>query len=134
MVSVDVRREFPVDAQEVWGWISDFYDLAWLPAVESTRREEARSSRVVVLAGGAGEVVEQLQEQGPRSHRYTVAEPGPMPLRDFHARIRVDALGADRSRIVWTADFEPAGTTAAEAEAVVTGVFTAGLARLAQER
>lgn len=134
MVVVAVQREFPASAEEVWGWISDFYDLAWLPVVESTRREEATSSRVVVLAGGAGEVVEQLQERGPRSHRYTVTAPGPMPLRDFDARISVDELGDTRSRIVWTAEFEPAGTTEAEAEAVVTGVFTAGLERLAEGR
>lgn len=130
MVHIKLDRTYPVPVADVWARIEDFYDLSWLPAVEATRTLAERSSRVAVLPGGAGEVVEHLLEQGQRFHRYEVTEPGPMPLTDYTSTIRVDEVDPTTSRVVWQAQFEPAGLPAADAEAAVRGVFEGGLEHL----
>lgn len=133
MISIKRDRTYPVPAVTVWKRISNFYDMSWVPAVAETRTLADSSSRVAVLPDGVGEVVEHLLEQGDRFHRYEVSDPGPMPLSNFSATIRVDELGPTSSRVVWQAQFEPVGVSAHDAEAAVTGVFDGGLNRLAQE-
>ena len=132
VVQIELQRTYRVPAEELWGRISNFYDLYWLPAVAETRRLRESPSRVAVLPDGAGEVVEELIEQGRRFHRYRVTEPGPMPVRDFEAHIRVEEIDALSSRVVWRATFDPVGASAPDAEQLVTGVFVGGLDRLAE--
>ncbi len=131
-VQIELRRTYPVPADELWGRISDFYDLYWLPAVAQTRRLNGRPARVAVLPDGAGEVVEELIDEGQRYHRYRVTDNGPMPVRDFEGLIRVEVVGAESSTVVWRAEFVPAGASASDAEQIVMGVFEGGLERLAE--
>lgn len=133
MVRIDLRRTYQEPADELWGRISDFFDLYWLPAVAETRRLGGSPSRAAVLPDGAGEVVEELIEQGEGFHRYRVADPGPMPVHDFEARIRVEQIDASFSRVVWRATFDPAGASAPDAEQLVAGIFDGGPDRLAEQ-
>ena len=131
-VRIELRRTYPVPADEMWGRISDFYDLYWLPAVAQPRRLDGRRVRVAALPGDAGEVVEELIEQGGRSHRHKVADAGPMPVGDFEGRIGVENVDETSSEVVWCATFEPVGVSASEAEQAVAGVFAGGFDRLAE--
>ncbi len=133
MVTIELERVYPAPAARVWARIEDFYDLSWLPAATETRILADRRSRVVVLPDGAGEVVEHLLEQGQRSHRYEVTEPGPMPLTNYTSTIRVDEVDSGHARVVWGARFQPAGVPAADAEAAVRGVLQGGLEQLVTE-
>lgn len=132
MVKIELRRAYQVPAEELWGRVSNFFDMYWIPAVAETRRLDETPSRVAVIPDGAGEVVEELIEQGHRFHHYRVTQNGPMPLRDFEALIRVEDIDAASSQVVWKATFYPEGVSALEAEQVVTGVFAGGLDRIAE--
>lgn len=132
MVTIELRHDYAEPGDVLWSRISDFYDLSWLPAVAETRRVSDRPARVAVLPDGAGEVVEELVDQGRRHFRYKVTDAGPMPLRDFNAVIQVEDDTETACHITWQAQFEAVGASEADAHQAVTGVFDAGLRRLGE--
>ena len=111
----------------VWAAIGGFHALAeWHPAVESATREEADGAelRCLALVGG-GEIVEKLLGAGPRSYGYAILS-GPLPVADYAATLTVAPSGSG-SVVVWASTFAP---TADDAEAVIGGVYDAGLEAL----
>lgn len=128
-VTLNLRQTYDASPEDVWAVVGDFYAVhTWLPAVTATRRHDATRSRVAVLPDGS-EVVEQLLGQGVRWQRYRVVG-GAMPVAGFTAELRVEGVPGGTSEVVWQARFEPAGVPADKAEAVVRGVFEAGLASI----
>lgn len=57
---------------------------------------------------------------------------GPLPVKAYNATIAVRADGSN-SIVVWTATFDAAGMTDAEAKADIEGVYDQGLAGIARE-
>ena len=128
-ITIELHQHFRAAPERVWSLISDFYALhTWLPAVVATREDASTRTRLAVLPDG-GEVAEQLLEEGDRFHRYRVTG-GPMPVEDFVAEIRVLEVDGGTSEVRWQASFAPAGLPAADAEAIIAGVFRGGLDNL----
>jgi hypothetical protein len=128
MPSVNKQREYDVSADEMWSRIGDFHALsAWHPAIESQTSEGGEDVRELHLGDG-GTVVETLQEQGPRSYTYSIDD-SPLPVADdYRATISVDDAGDGGGCVVtWVANFTADGASDEEAEAVIDGIFEAGL-------
>ncbi|MCJ2128107.1 SRPBCC family protein, partial [Methylobacterium sp. E-045] len=57
---------------------------------------------------------------------------GPLPVKAYNATIAVHPKGSG-STVVWTATFDAAGMTDAEAKADIEGVYEQGLAGIAKD-
>lgn len=126
MAHVNVTRSYDVPAEEMWERIGDFEALdAWHPVIASCVSLDAGARRELTTVDG-GKVLETLTEAGDQTYSYTIDD-SPLPVADYHATLAVTAAGEDACSVEWTADFEASGATDAEAEAVIEGIFDAGL-------
>jgi hypothetical protein len=127
VVARSVTLAASVDA--VWAAIGPFQALAdWHPAIERSDREDhgGTEHRRLHLKGG-GTVFERLWGEAPRAYAYSI-EASPLPVAAYRAHLSAEPSGSG-SVVTWSASFVP---TADGAEAVIGGIFEAGLAVLSQ--
>lgn len=131
MTTFSKKQRYPASASTVWGLIGDFYSVeSWMPGIAGTVADTGLRTRTLTLHDG-GRLVERLLDEGKRFHHYRFDDPGPLPVRDFSARITVVEEGPDRSAIEWTASFEPVpGVPGDEAAAGVGAFYQACLDRV----
>lgn len=124
-VSRSVTLKAPI--KEVWAVVGDFHGLhKWHPAVaESTRQTVGGEEFRLLTLGNGARIVEHLESAGSHSYRYGILR-GPLPVAQYHAAIIADQL-AEGTRVTWSSTFVP---TAADADAVIAGVYDGGLAAL----
>ncbi|MBK6286094.1 MAG: SRPBCC family protein [Gammaproteobacteria bacterium] len=125
-MKVDVERDMAHPAAKVWAVLANFGDLSWAPGTE----------RVEVLGDGIGmtrriympgmdpidEVLEALDNEACQL-RYSIPRGLPMPLDDYQATVRVEALPGGGSRIHWSARAQPRGIDAATASGLMHGSY-----------
>ncbi len=135
MTKVNLSTDLPVPAQTVWNVIGGFNALPdWHPAVEKSEQteEDGATVRTLSLVGG-GTVVERLErvDDTQRSYSYSILSPGPLPVANYVATIRVSATqGGQGCTIEWSSEFTPSGAPESEAVAAVRGVYEAGFENL----
>jgi hypothetical protein len=77
------------------------------------------------IAAGPGKVIRERLEFADAASRtlvYTIPENVPFPVKDYRATMRVRAKGAG-SELDWSASFEPAGASEADARAAIEGMY-----------
>jgi carbon monoxide dehydrogenase subunit G len=140
-LEVSRSREIAAPAAAVWAIIGEFCAIArWHPQVErcvlsdqSETEGETVAVRGLVAAGGLGTIVEVETQRDERAMSYSYAfVQGPLPVKAYNATIAVHASGPNAT-VVWTATFDAAGMSDAEAKADIEGVYEAGLAGIAKE-
>lgn len=105
-VQVNLQHEFPVDADQVWAVLREFGSIDW--ALPGIKVDVAGSGpgmvRTLHMPGvdPVDEVLEALDDES-RSFSYVIPGNMPVPVADFRANVRVDAMSADRCRIHWNA-------------------------------
>ncbi|MFI5635645.1 SRPBCC family protein [Streptomyces sp. NPDC051664] len=126
------KQQYNVPAAEVWGLVGDFHTVeTWMPGIADVVGDDAAQTRTISMHDG-GKLVERLLEQGTRFHHYRFDDPGPVPVRDFTARLTVIESGPQQSAIEWTASFEPApGVSEEDAVAAIGGFYQACLDKVA---
>lgn len=135
MSEVEVSESIAAPAAKVWELVRDFGGIAkWGgPALQSCTVEGAGVGAVrrIGLSGGMtiAERLEALDEAG-RSLSYAIVEKSPIPVKDYLATIRVVEQGPQACRVDWSSRFEPDGTSAAQAQALLRGVYTGGIGGL----
>jgi hypothetical protein len=82
--------------------------------------------RTITLADGVV-INEQVirHSDDDMAYTYRIVE-SPLPLRDYESTISVE-IDPDGARLTWSAEFTPAGAPAADVEAMVRGLYEAGL-------
>jgi hypothetical protein len=133
MAKVKVDTKLQVAADALWRSIGSFNALpSWHPAIATSEAtgEGKGSTRTLGLAGG-GTVVERLDEADParRSYRYSILS-GPLPVADYVSELQVRDNGDGTSTVEWSSDFQPKGTSEADAVSTMQGVYQAGLDNL----
>src|SRR5690606_40654386 len=103
------------------------------PALQSCTVEGAGVGAVrrIGLPGGLAiaERLEALDDAG-RTLSYATVGKSPIPVKDYLATIRIVEDGPQASRVDWSSTFEPDGASAEQAQALVRGVYTGGIAGL----
>lgn len=129
-MSYTVSRSVSIDAgaREVWNVIGDFCDLDdWHPAFVGCAlktREGGGVHRILTMDGGA-EFVEKLIATEPGlSYTYSIVE-APVPLERYTGTLSI--APSDPVEVTWSSRFKSADP---EMEALVAGVYEAGLAAL----
>jgi hypothetical protein len=134
MARVEERQALAASAEEVWRLIGGYHALSdWHPAVERSVPEEGGRLRRLALRGGGG-LLERLHafSERERSYAYSIEE-GPLPVASYRSTLGVRERGGQRGgEVYWSGDFAPAGASESEAEAVIRGIYRAGLDTLAQ--
>jgi len=131
MLNVRESAGLGASADEVWALVSDFVGL--IAALGLPVQGEGEGVGAVrTLSNPKGDIVERLEalDNDNRTLTYALVQPGPMPVRDYTSTMTVEADGAGRSVVVWTADFEADGAPDEKATSVVSRTYQGGLAGL----
>lgn len=131
-IEVSEEATLPGEPAEVWARMGAFCAIAdWHPAVASCEEEERDGAVIRTLAlEGGGALVEERLEEGGAHYAYAILE-GPLPVADYRSEVVAEADGDGGTRLVWSGAFAAEGATAEEAEAVIRGIYRAGLDALA---
>lgn len=131
MSKISVTKHFSAPADLLWTRVGEPAALSdWHPAIESSDVAADGRTRTCVLADGATlteEIVNHDDEA--RSYTYRIVG-GPLPVEGYVATISVSE-SATGSSVTWEGEFAVApGAPVGEVEAMVRGVYEAGLASL----
>ena len=130
MSKVSVTQVFPSTAASLWSAVGDPAGLPdWHPAIATSLLGADGCSRVCTLADG-GEVREEItaRDDDARSYSYRIVE-SPLPLKNYRSRLRVSRTEGGAS-VTWESEFEAVGIPAADLEAMIRGLYEAGLGAL----
>lgn len=115
----------------VWAKIGAFCAIGdWHPAVASCKQSEEGGAtyRTLALEGG-GTIKERLVETTDSGYTYEIVE-SPLPVQNYRSTFSVKAAGEDTA-VDWTGSFDAKDAPDADAEAAITGIYTAGLDSIA---
>ncbi|MCG5243440.1 SRPBCC family protein [Azospirillum doebereinerae] len=130
-LALDVRESARIAApiERVWEQVGAFCALgAWHPAVEGcTLRQNGKATERELALKGGGSIEERLQASSPAKHwlRYGLVA-GPLPVKDYVSTIRLTAVDANTTRIVWSSHFTAKGASDAQARKTIAGIYTSG--------
>jgi hypothetical protein len=133
MTEVKVSEPVKAPAAKVWALLGDFGGVAkWGgPMVESCRVEGSGvgAVRTIGLPGG-GAIQERCEAYDPagRALTYSIIGTSPIPIREYLSTCRVVETSPNESRVDWEGRFEPNGVPAEDAQAMVRGIYTGGIA------
>ncbi len=128
MVEVSVSGEIEAPVDELWKVIADFGEVGWMQGLDRVEvsGEGVGMLRAIYAGGGDTPVREELESLDEDAKRlgYGIPENNPMPVTDYHAVMAAVDMGDGRSRLDWSASFEPApGVEDAQAKATVEGMY-----------
>jgi len=130
MSKVSVSHVMAASPATLWGLVGDPASLSsWHPAIAQSPVSDGGRVRTCRLADG-GEVREEILAHDPagRSYTYRIVS-SPLPMTDYVSTLSVtDAEGG--ARITWQCECQPAGIAEAELEAMLRGLYEAGLSAL----
>jgi len=135
--ALDVTKTIDVAAAPatVWKTVGGFCGIGdWHPAVEkcALSEKDGKPTRTLSLKGG-GTIIEQQQSRDDSKMTYTYAIlESPLPIEGYTSTITV-APKASGSEITWTGNFQAKGAPDAKAEAIIGGIYDAGLKGIADK-
>jgi len=134
MATASATLDLPLEASVVWKLIGGFGSLPdWLPYIPTSDLSEG--GRIRTLANPDGEaIVERLiaYDDASRSYSYAILK-APFPVTDYRSTLRVRETGTGKSKVEWSGEFTPHGTSDADAVKLFTGIYSDGLAALAKQ-
>lgn len=119
MPRIAITKEVDASAAAVWTLLADFADVSWIPVAGQVDvvGEGIGMSRSI---HGSGErpVVETLTHLDPerREIGYRIVD-NPLPVSRFEALVTVQSRPGPGSEVTWNVDYEPSGSTDADAQA-----------------
>lgn len=135
MAKAVVRDEISAKVDRVWACLRDFGDLrAWAPGDPEVTLEGSGVGAVRSVSMGGGMVVrERLTafDEAGHSFGYEIAE-GPMPFRDYAAKVALTSRAGDRTAIEWSSTFEPQGMSETDTIAMVEQLYRGFIDKLKQ--
>ncbi|MGA0593695.1 SRPBCC family protein [Enterovirga sp. CN4-39] len=108
---VEERVDINAPPEKVWGVLSNFHDMSWLPPVEKTEGPGGNAvdaTRRLTLTGGAT-VDEVLHKYEPEtmsySYRITAVDVKVLPVTNYASTIAVEPGTGGKSVVVWRGAF-----------------------------
>ena len=133
MSEVHVSEPVAASAARVWEVLGDFGGvLKWGGTMLLSCTVEGSgvgAVRRIGLPGGA-EITERCEAYDPagRSLSYSIVGKSPIPIRSYFSTVKVIEQGPNACRIDWQGTFEPDGVPEEQAQAMVRGIYTGGIA------
>jgi carbon monoxide dehydrogenase subunit G len=133
MAKVEVSETVAAPAAKVWELLGDFGGVTkWGGAMLQSCTVEGEgvgAVRRIGLPGGA-EIVERLEayDDAGRLLSYSIQGQSPIPIRNYLSTVTVVETGANECRVDWNGSFDPAGVSDEQAQGMVRGIYTGGIA------
>lgn len=128
---VERWADFSASPEEIWHIVGKFAEIdTWHPAVEKCEAVSigGEPHRHITIAGGGGMLLEKLISNDDMTQRYEIVE-GPLPVENYRSTLTVFAHEGG-ARVFWSSSYEP---TDPEADAIVAGIYEAGLQGLQEK-
>lgn len=131
-IEISESVALPGAPAEVWAEVGGFCAIAdWHPAVASCDEADRDGTTVRTLAlEGGGALVEERVDEGEALYAYVILD-GPLPVADYRSEIAAEQGQDGGTTLTWSGAFAASGATPEEAEAVIRGIYRAGLDALA---
>lgn len=134
LLRAQASRQVSVSPDAAWAVVAGFGGIAqWHPAVAKcdVHDDGGKTYRTLTLGNGAV-LLEKLvaNDVGGRSYSYTI-EAGPLPVSDYQSTLKVEPQGSG-AILHWDGSFRADGVPSAEAIAIITGIYDAGLDSLVE--
>ena len=133
MSEVHVAEPVAASAAQVWEVLGDFGGiLKWGGAMLRSCTVEGSgvgAVRRIGLPGGI-EIAERCEtyDTAGRSLSYSIVGKSPIPIRNYFSTVKVIEEGPDACRVDWRGTFEPDGVAEEQAQGMVRGIYTGGIA------
>ncbi len=138
--ALDVNKKIAAPAQMlmVWSTISEFCSIKdWHPAIADCKQSQEGSDtfRVLTLKDNGGTIKEKLTGSDDTSYSYEIVDAGPLPVKNYSAKLWVEPDDRDPGRTVihWDATFDANGKSDDEAKKTIGDIFMAGLKSIKQK-
>jgi len=135
MTIVAVKESIAASADAVWKILGDFGGLKVGGPITAFHLEGEGVGAVRTITMGGGEVIERLETFDPEQLTFSYVilnQDCPLPVAAYSSVVKITRDGADACTVEWTGTFEPRGVPAAQAEVIVTGIYTGGIKRARQ--
>jgi len=121
-----------------WKMIGNFNHLdVWHPVVVDSKLlqgngQTAGAERLLTLGNGAT-ITEDLisLNNGAKSYTYKIVK-SPLPIANYVSTISVSPAADGKATVTWSSSFDANGATDEEAVNTISGIYDAGLNRLAK--
>ena len=133
MSEVHVSEPVAASAARVWELLGDFGGvLKWGGTMLRSCTVEGTgvgAVRHIGLPGGM-EIVERCEayDAAGRSLSYAIIGKSPIPIRNYFSTVKVVDEGPNACRVEWRGTFEPDGVPEEQAQGMVRGIYTGGIA------
>lgn len=134
MSTVTSSGMIAVDPAKVWKIVSAFSGIEnYLPPIakSTTSGQGVGMTRVLTTADG-GSFTERLEslDNDSRTLRYSIISDHPFPFSDYVSTMKVTDGGDHACQVEWSAEFTPNGASEEEVQALLSGLFSAGISGL----
>lgn len=134
MATLTVRDEIAAPADKVWDLIRDFGGIdEWAAGVEScsVEGEGVGAVRTLGMPGGLS-LQERLEshDDAAKSFSYAIVGNPPLPFANYLSTVKLAEAGPGRCAIEWTGRFDPNEGAEKQAENIVRGIYTGGIAAI----
>ena len=134
MSSVTSSGMIAADPAKVWKIVSAFSGIEnYLPPIaKSTTSGQGIGMTRVLTTQDGGSFTERLEslDNDSRTLRYSIISDHPFPFSDYVSTIKVNDDGNHGCQVEWSAEFDPKGGSEEEAQALLSGLFAAGISGL----
>lgn len=134
MAEVRESGELGASVDEVWKLVGDFGGFVSAMGVPVEMNGEGIGQTRTIAMGPGDPTVERLEELDESGKRivYSIVS-GPLPVQNYVSTIQLSDAGSGRTKIEWSSTFEPAaGSSEADASAVVSGIYKGGIGGMQQ--
>ena len=128
MAEVFFQRDIPFPVERVWAVLEDFGNMEWAPGIARTELigEGVGMTRRLHM-DGMEPIDEVLESMDPpnRTYSYSIPRGLPLPITDYLATARLEALDRESTRVHWSCQCTPLdpGLPASELEAMIHGTY-----------
>ncbi|MFT6758326.1 MAG: hypothetical protein ACJA0M_002217 [Chitinophagales bacterium] len=134
MIDVKIIRELPFSANAVWVVLSNYGDISWTgaPKVE-VEGSGIGMVRKVIMDGMAPieEVLESMNHEA-MTYSYTIPRGLPMPVTNYRADVRVEAVNDVSCRVHWHSSAQPNEGSGSDGQQMLEAAYSNMLDGLAQ--
>jgi hypothetical protein len=131
MTIVAVKETIAASADAVWQILGDFGGIKVAGPITAFEIKGAGVGAVRTITLGGARIVERLEAYDPATLSFTYVitnDDCPLPVSNYSATVKISRAGESACDVEWTGTFEPKGAPEDQARAVVTGIYTGGIA------
>jgi hypothetical protein len=122
MGTYEAKGEIAVPVEKLWAVVRDFGTVPWIQGISDVKVVGAGPGMTRIFNGAIHETLESVDD-ARRVLTYTIPKGLPLPVKNYHSTMKVEAAGAGKSQLTWICRAEPDGVPDEQARQAVTGMY-----------